>query len=174
MVDGHKGMNLENNLNDNYSDNFFYDYLNHNDENYFIHQKTDDNCKLPEKETIPIKKYKRPDKGIHKPWMNYVNKYSLLSNKQKEALDLFFLHNQVKLTRKNLRTIASELKISYKKVVNYIYEKNYDHMLVNEMPEEKEVFNMAGIIKELEHSWEIYTEMARYFRDQMGLNYRYQ
>ncbi|KAM0674858.1 hypothetical protein GVAV_001677 [Gurleya vavrai] len=75
---------------------------------------------------------KHSKKEFSKPWMNYVDKYSLLSNKQKEALDMYFISNQVKLSRKNLRHISKELKISYKKIINYVYERDYDHLIVKE------------------------------------------
>ncbi|KAM0685178.1 hypothetical protein COBT_003613, partial [Conglomerata obtusa] len=64
-----------------------------------------------------------------KPWMHYVDKYSLLSASQKESLDMYFLSNQVKLSRKNLRHISKELQISYKKIINYVYERDYDHLI---------------------------------------------
>lgn len=108
---------------------------------------------------------KRKCKGVYKPWMNYVNKYSLLSNDQRESLDLFFINNQIKLTKKNIRSIASELKISYKKIINYVYEKNYEHMLVIETAEDNFLYNLNYINRELEYTWERYLEMAKYFRD---------
>lgn len=107
--------------------------------------------------------------AMEKPWMNYVNKYAILTNAQRDSLDLYFINNQIKINRKNIRTIASDLKISYKKVVNYIYEKNYDHLLVND-GEEQGIGDLRRITREIERQWKIYGTMAVYFRKEMGLD----
>lgn len=108
-----------------------------------------------------------------KPWMSFVNKYSLLTNHQRESLDLFFLSNQVKLTRKNIRSIATELKISYKKIINYIYEENYDHLLVKDGVEERYIHDIKSIKRSLEQTWSVYLEVSKIFKKEMGIKYGY-
>lgn len=125
------------------------------------------------KDSGSFRTHGRKNIAIQKPWMSYVNKYSLLSNQQRESLDLFFLNNQVRLTRKNIRSIASELKISYKKIINYIYEKNYDHLLIKEGPEEKYIHDIKSIGRDLKQSWDVYQEVSKIFRNEMGIFYNY-
>lgn len=100
--------------------------------------------------------------------MSYVNKYSLLSNQQRDSLELFFINNQVRLTRKNIRSIAGELRISYKKIINYIYERNYEHLLVKEGPEENLIDDIKRIRRDLVQSWEVYEEVCKIFQNEIG------
>lgn len=118
-----------------------------------------------EKKTSLRRKKKRSG---YKPWMSYVNKYSLLSNQQRDSLELFFINNQVRLTRKNIRSIAGELRISYKKIINYIYERNYEHLLVKEGPEENLIDDIKRIRRDLVQSWEVYEEVCKIFQNEIG------
>ncbi|KAM0678824.1 hypothetical protein BDAP_000609 [Binucleata daphniae] len=109
-----------------------------------------------------VKMYNRK-KIYEKPWMFYVDKYSLLSNQQKEALNMYFLSNQIKLSRKNLRHISKELKISYKKIINYVYERDYGHLILKEDENDYNIAELNMIRKELNHTWDMYLESSDYF-----------
>lgn len=109
-----------------------------------------------------MKVYNRK-KLYEKPWMSYVDKYSLLSNAQKEALDMYFLSNQIKLSRKNLRHISKELKISYKKIINYVYERDYGHLILKEDENDYNIAELNTIRKEINYIWQNYLESAEFF-----------
>lgn len=90
---------------------------------------------LFDSESDSFMKYRLPEnfKNSEEPWKKNVMSYRLLNSDQILKLEKYFIENNLKFNKVNIRKMSKNLKMPYNRALNYIYNKykNSEKSIIN-------------------------------------------